>query len=88
MGADVYIFNEGDGNDTIMGSDLSQDTLQINTNASNIKFTRSGLDLLIGLSNTQDEIKVIDYFNPTGSMALGTISTLDNRSYNYLLQEG
>jgi Ca2+-binding RTX toxin-like protein len=62
-GNDTYVFNLGDGQDTIYESDWTAgdvDTIRFGAgiNPADLTFTRSGWDLVIGIANTTDQITV------------------------------
>lgn len=65
IGNDTYIFNIGDGNDTIYDYDSTtgnNDTLQIGTEAKNLLFSKSGNNLLISILDTQDSVTIKDWY--------------------------
>lgn len=64
-GNDTYIFNRGDGEDTIIeaGSTYKYtDAISFGTgiNVEDVKFTKSGNDLIISIINTNDKITIKD----------------------------
>lgn len=64
-GSDTYIFNRGDGEDTIIeaGSTYKYtDAISFGTgiNVEDVKFTKSGNDLIISIINTNDKITIKD----------------------------
>ncbi|HSH96827.1 MAG: calcium-binding protein [Methylophilaceae bacterium] len=65
-GNDTYKFNLGDGQDIIGDYDTTSgnvDTLHFATgiNASDISFTLQGVDLVLGISGTDDQVKIADW---------------------------
>jgi len=61
-GDDKYIFNLGDGQDTI-DDYLGNDTIAVETEASNLKFSRNGQDLLISIIGTTDSVQINNWYN-------------------------
>lgn len=67
-GSDTYVFNLGDGMDTIDNTDFSQnstDTLQFGTgiNETNILVSRAGDDLQITITENSDSIRIQGYYS-------------------------
>jgi Ca2+-binding RTX toxin-like protein len=67
-GNDTYLFNLGDGQDTIydMGSVSGNlDTIQFGTGiaASDLTFTRSGMNLVLGINGTTDQLTIQNWGN-------------------------
>ncbi|BCM25597.1 calcium-binding protein [Methyloradius palustris] len=65
-GNDTYKFNLGDGQDIIGDYDATPgniDTLHFGAgiNASDISFTLQGVDLVLGISGTDDQVKIADW---------------------------
>ncbi|MDD2894211.1 MAG: calcium-binding protein, partial [Halothiobacillaceae bacterium] len=63
QGNDIYEFNLGDGRDTIYDGDGTAgnlDTIRFGTgiNPADLTFTRNGMDLVIGIANTTDQITI------------------------------
>ncbi len=63
LGNDTYLFNLGDGQDTIYDADTTQgnvDTIRFGAGiyASDIVFSRNGEDLVLGICGTNDQISV------------------------------
>ncbi len=68
-GNDTYLFNRGDGQDTIWDSDTTfagnQDTIRFGAGiaVSDITFAHSGNDLVLGINDTTDKITVQYHFS-------------------------
>ena len=67
-GNDIYLFNLGDGQDTIHDSDTTAgnlDTIRFGAgvSASDITFTRNGNDLLLGINGTSDQLRIQNWGN-------------------------
>jgi Ca2+-binding RTX toxin-like protein len=65
-GNDTYIFNLGDGQDTIFESDSTTgnlDTIRFGVGiaTSDITFTRSGNDLVLGINGSTDQVKILNW---------------------------
>ncbi|QIQ20217.1 calcium-binding protein [Zophobihabitans entericus] len=67
-GSDTYVFNVGDGQDTIYNfasdADSATDVIQFGEGISpeDIIFTRNTYDLLISFKNSSDSINILNYF--------------------------
>lgn len=65
-GNDVYVFNRGDGQDTIYDVDYTpnQDTIRFGAGitAADIEMTRQGMSLVIGLAGSADRITIASGF--------------------------
>ena len=62
-GNDTYIFNQGDGHDTIFEDDSTVgnvDTIRFGAGIApaDITFTRDGFDLILGIKNTSDQVTI------------------------------
>lgn len=70
MGNDVFLFNKGDGQDSIEAFDLQSavDTLRIGALDSEVMAERSNNLLLIKIKNSTDQISVIDYYAAASSI--------------------
>lgn len=70
-GNDVYVFNKGDGLDSIDAFDIQSaiDTLYLGALDSEVVASRSGSLLLIKIKNSTDQISFIDYFAATTTEA-------------------
>lgn len=70
LGADVYTFARGDGQDTIDNHDgqLGGDALEFATGiaSSDVQTIRSGNDLYLHILGTDDQIKVLNFFQNEG----------------------
>lgn len=64
MGNDVYVFNKGDGQDSIQAYDdqSAVDTLRIGALDSEVIASRSNNLLLLKIRDSSDQISVIDYY--------------------------
>jgi VCBS repeat-containing protein len=65
-GNDTYLFNLGDGQDTVSDSDsavANLDTIRFGARiaANDITFTRSGMDLVLGINGTSDQLTICDW---------------------------
>jgi len=77
-GSDTYIFNKGDGQDTILdykSNNNDINIIKINENKENIIFYKNGNDLIIGYSD-EDYIKVLYQFN-SGNYGIDKIEVKD-----------
>ncbi|MDO8417606.1 MAG: VCBS domain-containing protein, partial [Agitococcus sp.] len=85
VGVDIYIVNQGGGLDVITGSDLQNDELQLQANATDLSFSQSGLDLRVKIGGSLNEVLIVDYFKDDGqsNSTLGVISTTDGHHYDY-----
>ncbi|MDD2701820.1 MAG: calcium-binding protein [Sideroxydans sp.] len=68
QGNDIYEFNLGDGQDTIFDVDSTAnnlDTIKFGTGiaVTDLSFTRSGMNLVIGVNGTTDQITIQNYGN-------------------------
>ncbi|MDE7251322.1 MAG: hypothetical protein K2O32_00045 [Acetatifactor sp.] len=77
-GADTYIYNLGDGNDTIRNNRRSgeTDTLMIGTDISGLTFSRTGNHLLITVGGEEGSISVENWYLGSGYQ-LDSIQTSD-----------
>ena len=84
-GNDTYVFNRGDGRDTVADQDSTKDntdTLQFkDVNQTNLWFRHVGNDLQIDVMGTQDQVLVKDWY-------LGGISGTDNHIERIKTAEG
>ncbi|MFI3156852.1 MAG: calcium-binding protein [Methylococcaceae bacterium] len=64
MGNDTYLFNLGDGQDTIYDSSGNQDAIQFGAGiaVSDITFSRSGNDLVLSINGTSDQLKIQNWW--------------------------
>ena len=64
MGNDVYVFNKGDGQDSIQAYDVQSavDTLRIGALDTEVIASRSNNLLLLKIRDSSDQISVIDYY--------------------------
>ncbi|MBW9459826.1 calcium-binding protein [Kluyvera sp. EC_51] len=62
-GSDTYLFNAGDGQDTIIESDIFSDTLRFGEGllAENALIRRDGNDLVIGFVGSDDRVTIAGY---------------------------
>jgi len=85
-GADTYLFNLGDGRDSINGSAVFghndiPDTLQFGAGITpgNVALSQSGENLVLTVNGTSDEVTIVSYFlnwpNETITFADGTVWT-------------
>ena len=86
-GSDTYIYRSGDGNDYIndeRGSTTDIDTLQFtNLNASDLTFTRSGVNLVITVNATGQTITIDEqYYSQTANWGIEKIEFADGTSWN------
>ncbi|MFH0782535.1 MAG: calcium-binding protein [Pseudomonadota bacterium] len=67
-GNNTYLFNLGDGQDTISETAGDLDTIRFGAGiaASNITFSRRGLDLVLGINGTSDQVKIQNWGNWSG----------------------
>ncbi len=82
-GADVYLHNEGDGNDVIdSGEANSSDSIVMNDASGNaltqedIRFEKSGWDLIVTNRNSDETITIIDQFAFSGK-SIASINGID-----------
>ncbi len=86
-GSDVYVYNSGDGNDTIteIGRSGDNDVLRLaDVNSSDVALTRSllgGLDLLITVTATAETIRVAGHFR-NGQSGLEEIRFADGVTWD------
>jgi VCBS repeat-containing protein len=57
-GADTYLFNPGDGQDTISDGDLSVIRFGAGIAASDITFMRNGNDLILSVNGSSDQVRI------------------------------
>lgn len=57
-GADTYLFNPGDGEDTISDGDLSVIRFGAGIAASDIAFMRKGNDLILSVNGSSDQVRI------------------------------
>ena len=87
-GSDTYLFNLGDGQDTISNYDTSVgsiDTLRFGEGIapSDLTFVPSGNDLIIKLNGTTDQITLSFYFyGSNGDYAIDAIEFVDGTSWD------
>ena len=65
-GGDIYVFNVGDGADTINDYDTTAgniDTLAIGVAADQLVFEKSGSDLLISIMGTEDSVTIKKWYS-------------------------
>ena len=80
LGNDIYIFNKGDGYDSI--NDLGgNDTLKIGANLGELWFAKDGKNLQISLIGSEDAITIKNAFSLLHRVE--NIETEDGRSLNY-----
>ncbi|MHB8149271.1 MAG: VCBS domain-containing protein [Desulfobulbia bacterium] len=70
-GNDTYLFNLGDGQDAIIEYDSTAgnlDTLRFGAGiaASDISFSRSGYDLILGINGSSDQVRIVGWGNRDG----------------------
>ena len=69
-GSDVYLFAAGDGQDVINNSDAGSDQVDtlrlLGLNSTDITLSTNGLDLIIKLRNSSDQVQVLNHLS-TGS---------------------
>lgn len=96
-GSDTYIFNLGDGNDTIYESGANYkytDTISFGTgiNLSDVKFIKSGNDLIVSIAGTTDSITIKDSnINPESRIekfVFADGSTIDGNKFYELTTNG
>jgi len=60
LGDDVYVFNRGDGQDCIIEYGGNLDTIRFGAEIAegDVTFTRSGMDLVLGIAGTTDQITI------------------------------
>ncbi|MBR6626349.1 MAG: hypothetical protein IKL04_00010, partial [Lachnospiraceae bacterium] len=64
-GSDIYLFNPGDGADTISDYDTTEnsvDTIAMGATADQLVFSQSGSDLLISVLGTADSVRVQNWY--------------------------
>jgi Ca2+-binding RTX toxin-like protein len=86
-GSDAYIYRSGDGNDLLNednGSTTDIDTLRFtNLNASDLTFSRSGVNLVIKVNATSQTITVDEqYFSQSANWGIEKIEFADGTSWN------
>ena len=86
LGNDTYVFNQGDGIDTIIDNDTTSgnsDKLQFGTGitADTIQLSRSGNDLILGV-NANDKVTLQNYFSSNGSR-VETIAFANGTVWDY-----
>ena len=80
LGNDLYIFNRGDGHDTIYDS-IGNDTLKIGANLSDLWFEKNGKNINISIIGTDDSITI-----EQGASLLHRVETIeldDDKSLNF-----
>ena len=110
LGNDTYIFNKGDGQDTIYINEIIGNLYAYPTGYLYVKVPKSGAkrvilgeginkedldfikedkDLVVKIKNTQDSIRVKDYFvSENGSICLGGITYVDHKIDEIILSDG
>lgn len=88
-GSDTYVFNAGDGQDTIDNYDTSIgrfDVLQFGEDieAANVTVRRSGTNLLLTFAGSNDKVTISNYFNgdAAGGYQLNEIRFADGTAWN------
>jgi Ca2+-binding RTX toxin-like protein len=86
-GSDVYIYRSGDGNDYIndeSGSTTDIDTVRFtNLNASDLTFSRSGVNLVIKVNATGQTVTIDEqYYSQTANWGMERIEFADGTSWN------
>src|SRR3989338_5274777 len=93
-GNDTYVFNAGDGNDTILEThgDSGIDTIQFGSGvayqnqlpitAGDISLAQEGDALIFRHINGRDSVTVAHWFNEGGKNKLDTVTFADGRSYD------
>ena len=78
LGNDIYIFNRGDGHDSIFDS-LGNDTLKIGANLQDLWFAKDGKNINISIIDTEDVITI-----EQGTSSLHRIETIELDNGNSL----
>ncbi|WP_283204928.1 calcium-binding protein, partial [Chitinivorax sp. B] len=76
-GRDTYRFGRGDGQDTVLGSQSGkEDTIAFKAGISpiDIKVSRSDNDLLLSIKNSDDSIRITDFFGPQSQVSQVTFA--------------
>lgn len=73
-GNDTYLFGRGDGQDTVIDGDSTSgniDTLRFKEGVAvaDLRFTRNGSDLVIGILNSDDQVTLKQYFDASWGAA-------------------
>jgi Ca2+-binding RTX toxin-like protein len=89
-GADVVLFNRGDGADTISapasgaGLGESNDTLSLAGIAfADLRLTRQGSDLLLQVAGTGDSIRMAGWYTSSGNRTVNTLQVLADSTAEY-----
>ncbi len=76
IGNDTYLFGRGDGQDTVIDGDYTAgntDTLRFKAGVAlaDVKFTRSGNDLVLAIRGTPDQVTLQQYFDESSNGTTG-----------------
>jgi len=85
---DLYIFNLGDGNDTVYDNPTQytiDDTIKFGEGITkeNIIFNTQGNDLIVTYTNSTDSVRVIDFFYRYSQNNIENFVFADGTSYNF-----
>ncbi len=90
IGDDIYLFNLGDGQDTITdyNNGANNDVIQFGDGISvtDLSYTRVNDDLLISLAGGQDQISISDWFSVSGHNQIEMLEFSDNSSFDLVDQ--
>lgn len=78
-GDDLYLFGRGDGQDDIVNDDGGSDTLRFDTGIDHdqLFFERSGMDLVIEIIGTDDQVTIAKWFDETQDRRIDRIEAGD-----------
>jgi Ca2+-binding RTX toxin-like protein len=84
-GADIIAFNRGDGQDTVVASTGTDNTINLGGGIrySDLKFTKSGNNLVLGVGGSSEQVTLQNWYNGTTNKSVIDLQVIEEASADF-----